>query len=48
MGGSSAGGAEVVRGSVYPLQKGVEGRAEPRAELGESGTIGTGKGDLIV
>ena len=30
MGESSAGGTEVVRSSAYPLQIGVEGRADPQ------------------
>ena len=48
VGGPSAGGAQVVRGSADPLQIGFEGRAEPRAELGECGSVGAGKGDLFV
>ena len=48
VGGPSTGGAEVVWGSTDPLQIGFEGRAEPRAKLGEHRSIRAGKGDLFV
>ena len=44
----STGWAKGVRGSAYPLQKAVEGRAEPRAELGEGGAVGAGEGGFLL
>ena len=43
MWGGVAGGAEVVRGSADPLQVTVEGRTEPRTELGQGGAVGAGE-----
>ena len=48
MGGPSAGGAQVVRGSADPLKVRFEGRAEPRAKLGQGGTVRAGEGSLFV
>ena len=48
MGGPSAGGAQVVWGSADPLKVRFEGRAEPRAKLGQGGTVRAGEGSLFV
>ena len=44
----SAGGAEPIRGPANPFQICLEGWAEPRTQLGEGGTIGTGESLLLL
>ena len=48
VGGPSAGGAQVVRGPADPLEVRFEGRTEPRAKLGQGGTVRAGEGSLFV
>ena len=40
--------AKGARGSANPLLKAVEGRAEPRTELGEGGAVGAGEGGFLL
>ena len=44
----SAGGAEPIRGPADPLQICLEGRAEPRTQLGKGGAVGTGQSPLLL
>ena len=48
MRGPSARGAEPVRGPADPLKIHLEGRTEPRTQLGEGGTEGAGQGLLFL
>jgi len=48
MGGCHAGGTEVIWGPAHPHQETVEGRAEARAELGESRAVRAGREDSPV
>ena len=48
VGSYSTGGAKGVRGSADPLQKTIEGRTEPRAELGKGGAVGAGEGGFLL
>ena len=48
VGSYSTGGAKGVRGFADPLQKTVEGRAEPRTELGKGGAVGAGEGGFLL
>ena len=48
MGGTTAGRAKIVRAPTDPLQIRVEGRTEPGAKLGQGGSGGTGKGELLL
>ena len=48
MGCPSAGGAEPIRGTANPFQIGLEGRAEPRTQLGKGGAVRTGQSLLVL
>ena len=48
MGCPSAGGAEPIRGPANPLQICLEGRTEPRTQLGKGGAVGTGQSLLFL
>merc|ERR1719154_540839 len=48
MGGCPAGGTEVIWSPAHPHQETVEGRAEARAELGESRAVRAGREDSPV
>ena len=46
-GGMWGGVAKVVWGSADPLQVTVEGRIEPRTELGQGGAVGAGECEFL-
>ena len=46
--GSSARGAEVVRGPAHNDLEGIQGRAEPRAQLGQCGAVGAREGFFLL
>ena len=48
VGSYTTGGAEGVWGSADPLKEAIEGRTEPRAELGEGGSVGAGEGGFLL
>ena len=44
----SAGGTEPIQGPADPLQICLQGRAEPRTQLGKGGAVGTGQSLLLL
>ena len=47
MGAYSTGGAVVTQGSADPRKVTIEGRAVPRAKLGEKGAVWSGEGGFL-